>query len=599
MRSDAERPGVRHPAGETGEAGSRGRDTRLGGPSAGAAGGRGDRALEGGRALGDPGAPEGRSSACLGTGGTDRPFPTGLPGSPGVGSWGPVALFAYAVLAATYFVVRTGGRLADIDSGQVALGARAVAESASIVPPSGTIYPSGYAFEVVTDALVAFTGVPLPSVLVVVYPLVSAGLVFAAWALYRELTGSARTATLAVLLLFLQPEFLFAVFRGSHERQVRLLMFVALWLLARCVRGRSAPHRRGAPRDFAVWMGLLYLVVFALVATNALFGISFIAALGAALGATWALGRCRAGLAPPAGASGARLGQATLGLTVVGFAFVAYVYPPAVADLRALGRVWREVAALLLTTGGRNPYMAVQAGWVGLPAYVLVGAGDYLLMGASACVWLWQGVRWLRRGGAPPEPGIWLLWTLYGAFALQGALAVVSDLTGLLGGNAEHRSFPSFAMLATPLVARALAAWRPPPWAARATFGAAALLALLALLKATDEPAVSNTWLFYTPGELRALAWADAHARDAQVWVGPDGRLRSAYELAVGESARGNTWDAFAPKPGTRSFVITDVMRLQLARLGKPLPDLSQADRVYDNGSAQVYHLLPETPYQR
>lgn len=509
-----------------------------------------------------------------------------------------MVLFAYAVLAASYFVVRTGGRLADIDTGQVALTERAIAQAASIVPPSGTVYPSGYAFGVVTDALVAFTGVPLPTLLVVVYPLVSAALVFAAWALYRELTGSPKAAALAVLLLFLQPELLFAVFRGSHERQVRLLMFVALWLLARSVRARTAAQERGGPGVFALYVALFYLVAFAIVATNALFGVSFVVALAGALVLVWALARWCPDLAPKAGDAAARLAPATLGVAVAAFAFVAYAYPPAVADLRALGQVGRQLAALMLTAGGRNPYGAVEAGWIGLPAYFLVSAGDYLLIVASACAWLWLGRRWLlRREG--PEAGRPLLWALYGAFALQGALAVLSDLTGLLGGNAEHRSFPSFAMVATPIVAVTLAAWRPPRWAMGASGGAAALLALLALLKATDEPAVSNTWLFYAPGELQAMRWADAHARDAQIWVGPDSRLRSAYELAVGDSAHGNTWDAFAPKPGSRSFVVSDVMRLQLARLRRPLPDLSQADRVYDNGSAQLYHLLPQSPFQR
>jgi len=221
--------------------------------------------------------------------------------------------------------------------------------------------------------------------------------------------------------------------------------------------------------------------------------------------------------------------------------------------------------------------------------------GTYLLLGLSIPIWLWQGWRWLFGGERPASTGIWLLWLLYGAFALQGVFAVLSDRSGQLGGNLQLRSFPSFAMLAAPLVAVAFSRWRL-PGAGRAAAGAVlALMAVAAFFKATNEPGLSNKWTFYTSAELRALEWADHHHRGSSV----DERLSSAYLMAVGNSLHGNTWELVQPRPATRSLLISDVTYLQSVRLERPLPSVAGANRTYDNGAAQLYRLRPRTPYQR
>jgi hypothetical protein len=37
---------------------------------------------------------------------------------------------------------------------------------------------------------------------------------------------------------------------------------------------------------------------------------------------------------------------------------------------------------------------------------------------------------------------------------------------------------------------------------------------------------------------------------------------------------------------------------MQSSRLEQPLPPLAQADQVYDDGAAQLYHLRPESPFE-
>jgi hypothetical protein len=518
---------------------------------------------------------------------------TGRPGVPAE-AWALLSLMVYVGLIAAYFVVRFGGYWAETDSAAQSLSIRSVVLHASLNPNPPDVYPNGSAYTSVSATILAFTGIDVGTLQHLIYPLTAALLVPPAWALYRELTTSSRAATLAVLVLFTNPEFLFVVLRGSHERMLRCLMLVGLWLL---VRGFRFRHR---PRVFAAHVVLFYVVTFGLISTNAFFGLSFAVSSAVALALALVLGRVGQGFRVPAMVVARRLLPVTLGSVALAFVFIFYLYPLATTDIKALAEIGNKLMGVSLgSEEAADPYMLVAAGWTSIYAYFLLGIQDYLLMSTSAVIWTWLGIRWLRNGTGPPTLSAWLMWLLYGAFALQGGLAIIADRSGHLGGNLQLRLFPSFAMLAAPLVAWALCQLHPRrPVKVLAGVGAAVLTAL-ALLKATNEPTFSNKWMFHTSAELRALTWATQHHEYAGIWVGPDERLSTAYDIAVGQAGQGNHWDIYEPDNSTRSFIISDVLTLQAIRLDKPLPPVLGENRVYDSGSAQIYRLRPQTPYQR
>lgn len=531
------------------------------------------------------------------------PLPAAPPESPArraapsrgaIGPSAPLLLLAFALLLGAYFVARAGPNWGEADTTGQTTAIRAVAGSGQLVPASGGAYPNGYGYAAVSDLLLAFSGLGLPALQRFVYPLLSALLVLPAWALYRELAGSARLAALATLLLLIQPEFLFVALRGSHERVLRALMLASLWLLARSFRLRDRPAH------FALHVALFYLVAYGLVATNVLFGISFLAAIATAMGGAWLLGRWRAGPLELAGATAARLASVALALAGLGFLFVFYLYSPARHSLQALDSAIEKLLALLLTTqGGVSPYVQVAEGWSSLWAYFLLSAADYLLILVSAAVWLGFGRRWLRRGERPASLGLWLLWLLYAAFALQGAFAILSDFTGALAGNVQHRAFPSFSIVAVGLVAVAAGRARLPGWGRALGAVVMGALAALAVLKATAEPALSSKWIFAAPEEVAALGWADGHSRYGATWVGPDERLATVYQISFGSPGQGNAWDIYEPDATTRLFLVSEVIRLHAPRRDLPLPAAVRENRVYDNGASQLHRLWPRTPYQR
>lgn len=528
----------------------------------------------------------------------DRSMPQAERLSSRVNHWLWLGPLLFVGIISAYFVLRFNGRWAEQDSAQFAKFIRAMVSDGRLVTTSSAPYPNGYGFQAISTFLVTITGVDVSTLQRMIYPLTAAFVALPAWVLYRELTGSARGAALATLLLFTQPEFLFVILRSSHEKFTRTLLLLCLFFLVRSLQLR---HR---PSLFATYIALFYLAAFAFVATNNLLAHSFIFAVAIALMLGWALGKRNASLRQQHGHLLSRLQYATLICLGLVYLFTFYAYPPAQHDLLVLQNLADRIAALFLDvqTQPTNAYAQVSGAWINLPAYFLVSSANWIMLGASFLIWIRQTWRWIIRREQPPTAMAWIVWLFYTAFAAQGALSILADASGALGSNLQVRIFPTISIAAVAMVSAWLAQWRPQRFVATIrtalTIGMACL-AVLSMLKATNEPILSNKWTFYRPSELLALTWSDAHLRNDQIWTELDERLAMVYITEQGRSANGNGLYADDRNPDTRSLIVTDITRLRSSRLQRPIPLPPDALRVYDNGEAQLYRVRPRTPYQR
>jgi hypothetical protein len=526
------------------------------------------------------------------------PAPARPPDETASGPWVVGALLAFALVIGAYFSFRFGGRWSEVDTAVQAIAIRAMLDERSLISPNGLGYGNGYAFSAVSTFLIAFVGLEPSTLLQSLYPIISAFLIVMAWPLYRELTGSGRGATIGTLILFSQPEFLFVILRGSHERVLRMLLFASLFLLARSFRNAERVRMYGA------YVFLFYLCVYGVIATNSLFGTSYIWGLGVALTGSWVAGFFGPRLRVVSQQTSRRLLYVPLLCFVLAFVFNGYIYPLAGGGVSQIPDIIERLSRLLLTTSTEsspeavqayNPYAAVTEQWIDVKVYFGLSIATFALMLGSAIVWARMGLRWLAGAAERPALGQWLLWLFYLGFALQGALSVVADRAGMLGGNLQHRSFPSFVMVAAPLAAVWLAEWRPKPSMRRLATGALGVLSLLAVAKATNEPSLSNRWTFYLPYETAVLTFVDRFASDAKVWSDVDERLRTAHLISRPASVifYGGPLDR-----ANRLTIFTDVARLRSARLNRPMPPVAGELRVYDNGEAQVYRSRALTPFQ-
>ena len=249
-------------------------------------------------------------------------------------------MFVAVFLVAGYASMRYGKLWGETDTNVFAVLIRAMVDEAKLVPVQ-RVYPNGYGFPVLATYLVSISGLSVTGMQLAGGALLAVWVVLPVWLAYRELVGSARGATLATVLILIQPEFLFPILRGTHEKFTRGLMFLCLFLLVRSILARQTWRR------FAALLLGFYLASYALITFNNLLATSFIVALGLAL----VLGLIMRYLIAPRSDSSDTMRRLLYAVSIsllLAFLFTFYAYPPARHGLRIVESVWDRMAMLFL-----------------------------------------------------------------------------------------------------------------------------------------------------------------------------------------------------------------------------------------------------------
>lgn len=519
------------------------------------------------------------------------------------GGLGVLPAIVVVLLISIYPLIRYGGTWnVGGDTLNFTVAIRSVLDSGNLVTPGGVNYPNGYGFQVLSVFFINLTGLDLPEWQVFGAIFLVTWMVFPAWLLYREWVGSNVGATLATIFLFTQPELLFGVMRGTHEKFTRGLILLCLYLITYSLRSRQSSRR------FVASLLAFYLSAYALITFNNLFSTSFLAAVLLSLVMAWFLAwwtKSFHTFRPTM----QRLTYVIVISFVLASIYSFYVYSPAKQNLVLLQTITDKVAALFLdvqSTPSYNPYTGpVFHAWVSPLIFLLLSLPNWILLLGSSLIWASQSVHWLLRRKAPSSDSELLLWAFYGAFALQGALTVLADVSGALSGNLQHRMFPTISLMGVAIIAH----WLLPILRSKrnslariartATWVGICFLSLLTLAKATNEPVLSNQWATYLPAEVNALDWAERKLAGRAVWTGFDRRLVEVVHIRSGALPRRSRLDRFSVEPETDNFLISEIIRLQSPRLSVPLPIQSDDFITFDNGQAQIYHRRPQTPYRR
>jgi hypothetical protein len=514
---------------------------------------------------------------------------------------GAVILTVAVVTLAAFQLSRYRGLWGEGDTAVFSESGRQTYLTGALAPPVGA-YAHGYSYSALLATLAHVTGLNIAALQLYLSGLLAAWLVLPAWLAFRELTRQPKLATLATAILLVQPEFLFPVMRGTHEKFTRGLMLLTLYLLARSLRARDG-HGPGRTARFAGLVVAFYLAAFSLITFNNLMAVSFITGTGLALFLLWAGWRQH----EPGEPTLRRLAYAVLITGILALTVTLLLYEPARHSLLALEHFGQRLAALFLeieSASVATPYDSIFSGWIRPGVYLLLSLSNWLLLGVSALIWLEQTRALLSRGRRLEREQM-ILWAYYAAFAFIMAVSVALDWAGTYAGaNFQLRAFPAVAMLAAPLVARWLGDRKSgAPGRLRLLRASVAigigLLALLSTLKLTNEPLLSNRWLFYSSQEMAAVRWADEKLAGRTLWTGYDDRLGSAIQTQSVDAPLSIRLDGWALEPEARDILVSNVVRAHGQRTGQLLPLEADSLLTYDNGAAHVYHLRPRTPFQR
>lgn len=507
-----------------------------------------------------------------------------------------ILLCFFVSTLAIYFVSRYGGVWGGSDTSRLTRSIEQMVAEETLIP-YWNAYSQGYGYPVLSTYLVNIIAIEVPIFQLFVVPFLTVWVVFPAWLLYRELIGFARGATLATVLLFTQPEFLFVLLRSSHEKFTRGLMLLGFYLLLRSLRTKKSLG------NYSALVLCFYLSFYALLTMNNLFAYSYVLVLALTLLAVWSLAALGfQNVKKPSHRVSRRFFYVLVICLIMAFVFTFYAYPPARHVILVLKTGVDKVWALFLdfqladphsVTRMVNPFRVVSSGWISIPTYFVFSLANWLILIGSGLIWLAWTYQLLSGRFKPDERSL-LLWAFYGAFAFLEALTIVFDLTGFVGGNLQVRLFPSFGMLAVAAVAGWLVTRQVSvlPFAkafSGVMVGSFAFLSVLSLLKATNEPTFSNNWLFSHPSEQRALLWVDEHVRSSTIWTDFNERMNVIFNITHSRIDNSNRFDGFSPSVDVQYYLMSELVESRGLRLGRSAPFKADSLRIYDNGTTKIY----------
>ena len=505
-------------------------------------------------------------------------------------------LILLASLLGFYWQSRYGGLEMEGDAANLSLAGEGVAQEAVLVP-SHKAYPNGFGLPALMAFLNRITSMSIPTIQSGSY-IWAAVIALVAYLAYRELLIDIPVAGMAVLFLLIQPDFLFYILRGSHEKITWTFGLLILWLWV-----RSRKNRRLSLQIASVLS--VYILLWGMITNNAYFASTLIALFCIAILASypimWLLSR--------KDKETIRSGETRmvyillLGFMLV-YIFITYTYPPALSFYGTLGILGDKVTTLFLAGETQSqPYTYVQTAWRSSAIYLALTGFQWLIVAASFLAWLRDALRLRKTGREGLSQPRFLLWLFYLGIIIQLAFAVVMDFAGFLSSNTQVRLFTPFAILSSPYAAT----WLNQISSRRlknirillpASFVAGCAV-IFALLKSTNDPLVGNQWIFYNQREQQANDWMDSHLKDQSVWLD-----LSIHQLDVLYFRKGYNWIPSNTYLSGSTFyratysVISDLTILQANRSELKLPNTTDQFRIYDNGGARIFHVRPKTSFQ-
>lgn len=514
-----------------------------------------------------------------------------------------ILLLTVLVLFTTgYISLRFAGNRIVGDAANLTLASQSTLAEGTIAPTTN-VYRFGFAYPALNVFLAHLTGLPVETLQEAVQPFLVVLLVPVAFLAFSRLAVHRMAALLATLLLFLQPDFIFESVRSSHGKLTWLLALSMLYILTSSI---EAINRGRSP---VPWILAFYLVAFGLITSSSFFAASYILAIAFAFLGAQMMRRLPGGFQVSFPHQFRRLLYVSLSGSLLVFLFIFYLYPPALLQFITLGTATDRIGSLVLgaETLGPSPYDYVGATWLSTRTYLALTLFNYLILVLSFIAWLRMGFAMLWNREILPA-GRYLLWLVYAALAAVLALSVILDFTGIFSRNLQVRFFPHLMVAAIPMAAllivdllgllrrRSAILFRLAP---AVLVTCIIYFAAASLLKVTNEPLISNKWLFYTHSEGIALDWAGENLEDTAVWAGLDRRLAPYIDINTRWSDRDVEILPGRQTQENRHFLLSDAIQARAARTEAILPDVRPHNLVYDGGRAELYYRRPATPYRR
>ncbi len=553
--------------------------------------------------------------------------------------WSPLLLVViYSFLSHLFLVVRYSGRWTDSDSSWMTVFIKAVQDSGTLTPT--IVYKNGFGFQLLTASISDVTGLSVQT-LQSLYPALGFLLIVMAYVLFQEFLNNRRIAIISIFLLALQPEILISVNRSTHEKFSIYLMLAAFLVILK-ISSNNLKLKQNIP-----YLLTFYLFVFALISFNLLFGMIVLASLVGvliigAITAQWSLnmGVHRTltillipyvflittfyKIYPPAEYSlwissllrAQLLGTVTRLPPIQRFLFFSTlvvlidlfilrhearktldrfirVIKRHSKEMRYLSIVLVAVIYVLLLINmprffwGSNPSSFKYHTWI------LLTLIDWIIIPLAFVMALHIISNVLNQKKVPTRSlqliNFFLAWTFLLLFSVIMDFAQeTGPQSQFIGSNLKLRIFVLWMFLLIPLAGLYIdkiihvGIKRE----AKAIFVILIIFfSLASLMKSTNEPLLTDNWIFYTQPEEAGLKWIGRNLRDTNVWGGRSNfRIGFAY---VKNSAQALNNVNFGH--GSSEYVFLSSIEEAVEEPRYEPPTVEGRSLVYDSGYVKIY----------
>ena len=498
---------------------------------------------------------------------------------------GFLILCLYTLLSHIYFVLRYSGRWIEGDTSRMIKYAQYVQDQATILP-SGLIYPNGPGHSTILVMLSHLTKFQINVLQQYIMPLVGILPVPVAYFVFYELLRSKKLALLSAFLLALQPDFLFTSSRGSHEKFTYTLLLLSMLFLSRSFTTTKNP------REFTKNVLLFYITVVGFISYNFFFASTYIFAVTVAFIMGFIISQI-----PSIMVSFKRLIFTSATSSVFFFSYMFYIYTPSRHLLQVFDTLADKVGAVALATEQHvtPQYDYIFSWWVSFKIWAFLTLFNWVIALLSFSMWLYLIYRFFRKKESLSR-SIQLLLMFYTAFSIQLLLTIFGDRFGVFN-NIELRIFPVLMFFAIPLAAMAFKKIFYVSISSKKkkdTFKAVFILLILifslnSMLKATNDPMVSNKWLFYTVQEKNSLFWVEDNLKGHPVWAGLDERLKTVH--VTYSTLEGHQEITFTRIENADFWFVSNMVLTRAKSIRFPLPYIKNSPVIYDSGEVKVYRI--------
>lgn len=499
-----------------------------------------------------------------------------------------VLICIYALFSHLYFILRFAGNWMEGDTSRMTKFAQVVQDQSTLLPTGGLVYANGPGYPGMMTILSNISGISILSLQTYILPIFGVFTTIIAYITFLELTKNKKIALLSALLLNLQPDFLFTSSRGTHEKFTYSLILLSMFFLS-----RSFTKRKNI-KDFMYYVLLFYVAALGIISYNFFFASTYIFAVTVAFIIGYFISEI-----PQVTQSLKRLTYTSATSTIFFFSYMFYLYPPSRHLFLMFDTLQEKMSAMFLETEQHitTQYTYIFNTWISFKVWLLLTLFNWVIAPLSLGAWIYlvYKIFWKKKNLSSP---MILLLMFYLAFSAQLIITILSDRFGIFD-NLELRVFPILMFFAIPLASISIVniidyhRFNENQRKIASTIFMVLILIFVStsLLKATNDPVVSNKWLFYTVQEENGMEWAGFNQQDKGIWTDVDDRLVAVFVHFSDIDTYNNK--NFAEPTEAEFYLISDIIEKRARVTHYPMPQVDELPVLYDSGDVKIYRNSP------